>query len=318
MKKILFAYRLKPEGLKALQGNYEVTLPRDKSFFTKEEVLEQIGDYEVFVPNFSFYTDKEIIDKGTKLELISNYGVGFNNIDVDYATEKGVVVTNLPKTTREPTAELAFALLLGAARRIGFYDRKLRTPEGVSWGVYADSGLPVFGKRLGIIGMGRIGQSIARRAVASGMEIVYHNRNRLDESIEKQYDARYVSMDELLTDSDFISLNAPSTPETYRLIGEKEFNMMKPTAIFINTARGNMVDEKAMIKALRENIIWAAGLDVFENEPNIDPELLELDNVLLAPHAGTKTVEDRISMSIEMTHNIVGFYEGKYPVSRVN
>ncbi len=318
MKKILIAYRLKPEGLKALEGNYDVTLPKDKSYFTKEEVMEQIEEYDVFVPNFSFYTDKEIIERGKNLELISNYGVGFNNIDVDYATEKGIVVTNLPNSTREPTAELAFALLLGAARRIGYYDRKLRTPEGVSWGVYADSGLPVYGKTLGIIGMGRIGQSLARRAVASGMDIVYHNRNRLDEAIEKQYDAKYVLMDELLTGSDFISLNAPSTPETYQLIGEKEFNMMKPTAVFINTARGNMVNEKDMIAALRGNKIWAAGLDVFENEPNIDPELLELDNVLLAPHAGTKTVEDRINMSIEMTHNIVGFYEGKYPVSRVN
>lgn len=318
MKRVLITYRLKPEGLTVLNDKYELTLPKDRSFFSREEVLELIPEYDVLVPNFSFFTDKEIMDRGVNLELISNFGVGFNNIDVDYATRKGIVVTNIPKTTREPTAEFAFALLLGAARRIGYYDRKIRTPQGVSWGTYTDAGLPVFGKTLGIIGMGRIGQSLARRAVASGMNIIYNNRNRLAEDIEKQYSARFVSKDELLKTADFISLNAPSTPETYHMIGEKEFNMMKQTAVFINTARGDMVDEKAMLKVLKENRIWAAALDVFENEPHILPELLELDNVLLAPHAGTKTLEDRIAMSVEMAQNIVGFYEGTYPISRVN
>jgi lactate dehydrogenase-like 2-hydroxyacid dehydrogenase len=318
MKKVLIAYRLKPEGLRELEGEYEVTLPKEKSYFTKQEVMEMIPDYEVLVPTFSFYTDKEIMARGTKLELISNYGVGFNNIDVAYASEKGIVVTNIPNSTREPTAEFAFALLMAAGRRIGYYDRKLRTPEGVSWGVYAGGGLPVYGKRLGIIGMGRIGQSLARRAVASGMEIIYHNRSRLDPMIEKQYHARYVSLDELLQTSDYISLNAPSTPETFHMIGEKQFQLMKSTAVFINTARGNMVDEKALAQALKEEKIWAAALDVYENEPHILPELLALDNVLLAPHAGTKTMEDRISMSVEMVQNIIGFYEGSYKISRVN
>jgi len=318
MKKVLIAYRLKPEGLKVLEGNYDITLPVDKSYFTKEEVLEMIPDYEVLVPNFSFYTDKEIMDRAKKLELISNYGVGFNNIDVDYATKKGIVVTNIPNSTREPTAEFAFALLLAAGRRIGYYDRKLRTPEGVSWGIYAESGMQVYGKTLGIIGMGRIGQSLARRAVASDMEIIYHNRNRLDKAVERQYNARYVAFEELLKTADYISLNAPYTPQTHHMIAAEQLNMMKPSAVFINTARGSMVDEKALAKALKENTIWAAGLDVFENEPHILPELLELDNVVLAPHAATKTIEDRINMSIEMTQNIVGFYEGTYSVSRVN
>lgn len=318
MKKILLAYQLKEEGLKELRGKYQLTLPENTSYFTKEEVMERIADYEIFVPNFSFYTDKEILDKAPKLELIANYGVGYNNIDVEYATQQGVVVTNLPQTTREPTAELAFALLLAAARRIGYYDRKLRTPQGVSWGVYKDAGVPVYGKTLGIIGMGRIGQSLARRAVASGMNIIYNNRNRLDRHIEEKYGARLVSFDELIETADFISLNAPSTPQTINMIGEEQFNRMKPTAVFINTARGNMVDEQAMAKALKEEKIWAAGLDVYQNEPHIPQELLELDNVVLAPHAGTKTVEDRVAMSIEMSRNIIGFYEGTYPVSRVN
>ena len=318
MKKILIAYRMKSEGLRELEGRYEVTLPTGKSHFSREEVLEMISGYEVLVPSFGFFTDREIMERGVKLELISNYGVGYNNIDVECATEKGIVVTNIPNTTREPTAEFAFGLLLAAGRRIGYYDRKLRSPEGVSWGMYAETGLPVYGKRLGIIGMGRIGQSLARRAIASGMEIVYHNRNRLDKTIEEIYGARWVSLDELLRSSDYISLNAPSTPETYHMIGEKQFGMMKPTAVFINTARGNMVDERALATTLREKRIWAAALDVYEQEPQILPELLTLDNVVLAPHAGTKTLEDRIRMSEEMVQNIIGFYEGRYPISRVN
>lgn len=318
MKKVLIAYRLLPEGLRALEGKFAVTLPNEKSYFTKEEVIEMIPDYEVLVPNFSFYTDKEIMDRGTKLELISNYGVGFNNIDVAYAREKGIVVTNIPNSTREPTAEFTFALLMAAARHIGYYDRKLRTPEGVSWGVYAEGGLPVYGKTLGIIGMGRIGQSLARRAVAGGMQIIYHNRNRLEKTIEKRYNARYVSLEELLQTADFVSLNAPSTAETWHMIGEKQLSLMKSTAVFINTARGNMVDEKALVKVLKEEKIWAAALDVYENEPHILPELLKLDNVLLAPHAGTKTMEDRINMSIEMVQNIIGFYEGSDRISRIN
>lgn len=317
MKKVLIAYELHKEPLAELFEKFDVFMPENGNL-KREEVLEMIPDYDVLVPNFGFYTDKEIMDKGAKLEIISNYGVGYNNIDVDYATEKGIVVTNIPKTTCEPTAELAFALLLAAGRRLGYYDRKLREHKAIDWGTYGDAGIPIFGKTLGIIGMGRIGQALARRAVASGMDIIYHNRNRLDKEIENRYKAKYVSFDELLRTADYVSLNAPSTPETIKMISEKEFAAMKPSAVFINTARGNMVDEKALAKALKEQKIWAAALDVFENEPKISPELLTLDNVLLAPHAGTKTIEDRNKMAEEMAQNIIGFYEGTYEISRVN
>ena len=257
------------------------------------------------------------MDRGTKLKLISNFGVGYNNIDVDYAQQKGITVTNIPHSVTEPTAEFAFALLLATGRKVAYYDRKIRTSEGISWGLYAEAGVPIFGKSLGIIGMGRIGQALARRAVAAGMSIVYHNRNRLDKSIEDKYNARYVSLEKLLSESDYISLNAPSTPETYRMIGKKELEMMKPSAIFINTARGNMVDEKALAHALKKKLIWAAGLDVFENEPKITPELLELDNVVLAPHAARKTQEARDEMGLEMIQKILGFYFDTYPISKV-
>ncbi len=316
MKKVLITYNLNPEIAKELDGKLEYVLP-EQSNFKRQEVLDMIADFDVLVPNFSFYTDKEIMDRGEKLELIANFGVGYNNIDVDYAQQKGITVTNIPHSVTEPTAEFAFALLLAAGRRLGYYDRKIRIPKGLKWGLYDEPGLPVFGKSLGIIGMGRIGQALARRAVASGMSIVYHNRNRLDKQIEERYGAEYVSLETLLRESDYISLNAPSTEETYRMIGKEELEMMKPTAVFINTARGNMVDEKALAHALKEEQIWAAGLDVFENEPKILPQLLELDNVVLAPHAATKTMEARDEMGLEVIENILGFYFDTYPVSRV-
>ena len=316
MKKVLITYKLSPEITKELDGKVEYVMP-NKSGFRREEVLEMIDDFNVLIPNFSFYTDKEIMDRGTKLELIANYGVGYNNIDVDYAKQKGIAVTNIPHSVTEPTAEFAFALLLAAGRKIGFYDRKLRTPEGLRWGLYDDPGMPIYGKSLGIIGMGRIGQALARRAIASGMSIMYNNRNRLDKSIENKYNARYVSLETLLRESDYISLNAPATKETKHMIGKKELEMMKESAVLINTARGSLIDEAALAHALKENQIWAAGLDVYENEPKILPALLELDNVVLAPHAGTKTSEARDEMALEVIENILGFYFDSYPVSRV-
>lgn len=318
-KKILICYELPHDGIAELLNNpaYDITIATEQTRYRREEVLDVISDYDVLVPTFGFYTDSEIMDKAKKLQLISNYGVGFNNIDVEYAAKKGITVTNTPFSVLEPTAEFAFGLLLAAGRRIGYYDRKIRTPKGISWNVNGEAGLPVFGTTLGIIGMGRIGQAIARRAIASGMNILYHNRSRLNSAIEEKYAARYVSLDELLQQSDYISLNAPSTPETHHLIGAAELNKMKSTAVFVNTARGNMVDEKALAEALRSNRIFAAGLDVFEHEPKIYPELLELDNVVLAPHAGTRTKEARTEMARECAQNIIGFYEKTYPISRV-
>lgn len=317
MKKILIAYPINKDAISQLFDNYEVYVPEEDTL-KREQVLDMIADYDVLVPTFGFYTDGDMMDKATNLKLIANYGVGYNNIDVEAATKRGITVANTPKTTCEPTAELAFALLLAAGRRIGYYDRNLRMPHGVDWSIYADAGVSIFGKTLGIIGMGRIGQAIARRGVASGMDIIYHNRNRLSPEIEAKYNARYVTFEELLKTADYVSLNAPSTPETIKLIGEKELDMMKSNSVFINTARGNMVDEEALVSALREEKIFAAGLDVYENEPKIHLGLLELDNVVLAPHAGTKTIEDRDKMAAEMAQNIIGFFEGKYKVETVN
>lgn len=316
MKKILMGYNFDREGFTSLESKFDLIYP-DKQYFTKEEILEHIPTAEVLIPSFAFQTDAEIIDAGKNLKLIANFGVGYNNIDVEYAAKKGIIVTNTPSSVLEPTAELCFALIMATARRIGFYNNKLHNGERVGWGLFDDLGLSVYGQTLGIYGMGRIGQAVARRAVASGMNIIYYNRHRLDESIEKQYNATYVDFEHLLKNSDILSLNAPATAETFHLIGEKELELMQPTAILINTSRGALIDEQALIKALKNKEIYAAGLDVFEHEPKIPEELRQLDNVLLTPHAGTQTYAARMNMEREVARNILNYYSGD-EINKVN
>lgn len=302
-------HNFKREGFTGLEGKFDVIYPESK-MFTKEEVMERIADIDVFVPNFSFQTNAEIIDAAKKLKLIANFGVGYNNIDTGYAASKGIVVTNTPQSVLEPTAELCFALMMATARKIAYYNHKLHSGVRLDWGIYGDLGMPLYGQTLGIYGMGRIGQAVARRAVASGMNMIYHNRHQLPKDIEDKYNARYVDFDTLLKESDIISLNAPATAETYHLMGEREFKQMKSTAILINTARGQLVDDKALAVALKTGEIYAAGLDVFEKEPKILPELLELDNAILTPHTGTGTHAARLDMTLEVAKNIINFYEG--------
>lgn len=314
--KVLLGYAFAKEGFAHLEDRFELIYPTDKKF-TKEELIARLSGVEVLVPNFASPTDKEIIDAGTDLKLICNFGVGYDSIDVKYAAEKGIAVTNTPTSVLEPTAEVAFAHILATSRMLGYFNTKLHNKERVDWTLFGDLGMPVYGQTLGIYGMGRIGQSIARRALAFGMRIIYHNRNRLDTSIEHALKATYVDFDLLLAESDFVSLNAPATPETYHLMGEAEFKKMKKSAILINTARGSLVDERALIKALQTKEIHGAGLDVYENEPKISPELFELDNVVLTPHIGTKTMAYRMDMQKEVAKNIVNFFEGGQ-VDKVN
>ncbi|NDW18025.1 dihydrofolate reductase [Dysgonomonas sp. 216] len=316
MKKVLLGYKFRHEGFEDIENEFEFTYP-ESEYFRKEELLEMLADYDVFVPSFKYLTDRELIDRGSKLKLIANFGVGYNNIDTEYAARKGITVTNTPNAVLEPTAELCFALLNATARRIAFYDRHLRISQGLGWGLYDNPGVGLYGKTLGIYGMGRIGQAVARRAIASGMNIIYHNRHALPKDIEEKYSARYVSFDELLRNSDFISLNAPATPETRHLINREQLQKMKPSAILINTARGSLVDEEALVEALSNNTILAAGLDVYENEPKIRPEFKMLENVVLLPHTGTQTIDARIAMQREVAQNISAFFSGGI-ISKVN
>jgi lactate dehydrogenase-like 2-hydroxyacid dehydrogenase len=306
-KKILITYNLPREGFVELMEEFELIFP-ETDFFSKIEVLEKIGVCDALLSMFNFVVDREIIDAGKELKIISNFGVGFNNVDFEYAREKGVMVTNTPDPVVEPTAEMAFALMLATARRVAECDRKLRdAASGLKWGVMENLGVGLHGKTLGIVGLGRIGKSIARRAEAFGMRVVYHNRRETEAG-----NATYCStLDELLCVSDFVSLNVPLTEETFHLINADALKKMKTSAILINTARGPVVDELALAYALENKIIRAAGLDVFENEPSVCPPLLTLDNVVLAPHNGTATIDARIDMSRFAARNIINFFKGE-------
>ena len=270
-----------------------------------------LEEAEVLVSTFDKPVTREMIMSAPHLKLITNFGVGFNNIDLEACRERGIRVTNTPQPVIEPTAELAFALMHDVARRTAEFDRKLRQGTAEAFGVMNNLSHSLYGKTLGIIGMGRIGQALARRAVASGMRIVYHNRRPLgDEAMRLLgYDASFVSKDELLRTADFVSLNLPYTPEVKHIIDGKALRMMKPTAYLINTARGAHVDEEALVKALKEGVIAGAAMDVYEHEPQIHHELLTLDNVVLSPHTGTGTWEGRIAMCENVCDNILAWQQ---------
>lgn len=292
--KIAFTTILPHEGFQRLQGH---------------TLYAPLEEAEVLVSTFDYRVTREMISSAPYLRLITNFGVGFNNIDLDACREHGIRVTNTPKPVIEPTAELAFALMHDVARRIAEFDRKLRAGIAEPFGVMNNLSHSLYGKTLGIIGMGRIGQALARRAVASGMRIIYHNRKPLGDEIIGQlgYEVRYVSKEELLQTADFVSLNLPYTPDVKHLIGKKELKMMKRTSFLVNTARGAHVDEQALVEALQKGEIAGAAMDVYEHEPQIHPELLTLDNVVLSPHTGTGTWEGRIAMCENVCDNILAW-----------
>lgn len=269
---------------------------------------------EILVSTFDYRVPREMIESMPKLKLIANFGAGYNNIDIDACRERGIRVTNTPQPVVEPTAELAFALMIDIARRVSEFDRAVRSQlsevshfEG--FGVMRNLSHSLYGKTLGIIGMGRIGQALARRAMASGMKILYFNRHKLPVEIEQKYEATYVDFQTLLQDSDFVSLNLPYTPDVHHIIGKPELGMMKRSAYLINTARGAHVDEAALVEALQSGIIAGAAMDVYEHEPSVSTALLSLPNVVLSPHTGTGTWEGRIAMCENVTDNILAFMQ---------
>ena len=294
--KIAFTTILPAEGFTRLSGH---------------ELYAPLAEAEVLVSTFDKPVTREMIESAPNLKLVTNFGVGFNNIDLEACRERGIRVTNTPQPVIEPTAELAFALMHDVARRTAEFDRKLRAGQAEPFGVMNNLSHSLYGKTLGIIGMGRIGQALARRALAAGMRIVYHNRRPVGEEMIRQlgYEAKYISLEELLETSDFVSLNLPYTPEVKHLIGEKELKMMKKSAYLINTARGAHVDEEALVEALKAGEIAGAAMDVYEHEPKIHPELLKLDNVVLSPHTGTGTWEGRIAMCENVCDNILAYLQ---------
>ena len=296
---IAFTTQLPKEGFKRLNKG-------DRLLVIGDSTDGQWQDAEILVSTFDYKVTKQMIDAMPKLRLIANFGAGYNNIDLEACKSRGIRVTNTPQPVIEPTAELAFALMTDIARRVSEFDRKVRAGQAV-FGVMNNLSHSLYGKTLGILGMGRIGQALARRAKASGMRIIYHNRNRLAVSVERLADAQYVDFQTLLQDSDFLSLNLPYTPEVHHIIGKPELGMMKRSAYLINTARGAHVDEAALVEALKSGIIAGAAMDVYEHEPAVSPELLDLPNVVLSPHTGTGTWEGRIAMCENVCDNIIAF-----------
>lgn len=288
-----------------------------------EVILEKVKEVDALVPLLTDKIDKKVMDNAPNLRIIAQYAVGYDNIDVEYATKKGIYVTNTPGVLTEAVADLTWGLILAVARRIVEADHYVRSGEWYStktgWHPMMMLGIEVNGKTLGILGMGRIGRAVARRAKGFNMRVIYYSRHRLPEDVEKELGAEYVDFETLLKESDILSIHVPLTPETRYMISEKELKMMKKGAILINTARGAVVDTKALVKALEEGWIAGAGLDVFEQEP-LPPEnpLTKFKNVVLAPHMGSATIETRTNMGVLVAKNLIAFYKGEVPPTLVN
>ncbi len=306
-----------PEAGMRLLGDFDVTVLSEKPP-ERDELLEAARGASGILSTVTEKVDADLMDAaGDGLKVVANMAVGFDNIDLDAAGERGVVVTNTPEVLSETTADTAFMLLMAAARRLGEAERMLRAGGWDAWGPMQLMGPDVWGKKLGIVGFGRIGQALARRASGFDMEVAYHDMRRNEEA-ERDLGVRYLELEELLETCDFVSVHAPLTDETRHLIGEKELESMKDTSVLVNTSRGPVVDEAALAEALAEGRIFAAGLDVFEEEPKVHPRLLELENVVLAPHIGSASIETRDKMAALAAENLVAVLRGEEPKTPVN
>ena len=301
-----------------LDKHFEISYHDSNIPLSKEEIIEGIKGQDALLCPLSDKIDKDVIDAGDKLKIIANYGAGFDNIDIDYAREKGIVVTNAPApASAVSTAELAFGLMLAAARRIISGDKVTRAGEFYGWRPTFYLGSQLKGKTLGIIGLGNIGKNLAKRARAFEMKVVYYSRTRKEE-FEREFDIEYMDKDEVIRSSDFLSLHTAYVPDLRHMISKKELEMMKKSAILINASRGPIVDEDALADALIENVIAGAALDVYEFEPRVNDKLMDLDNVILAPHLGNATFEARLEMGENAKDNLIDFKNGKNPKNKVN
>jgi glyoxylate reductase len=287
--------------------------------FSKADLMTAVKEADVLVPTVTDRIDRAVIAAaGPRLRLIANYGTGVDNIDLASARANGITVTNTPGVLTEDTADMTMALILAVPRRLAQGERVARAGGWPGWSPTWMLGHRIWGKRLGIIGMGRIGQAVARRARAFGMSIHYHNRRRVHPDLESELEATYwESLDQMLTRMDIVSVHCPHTPATYHLLSARRLKMLQPHAYVINTSRGEVIDEAALVRMLVNNQIAGAGLDVFENEPAINPKLLDLDSVVLLPHMGSATIEGRVDMGEKVLVNIQTFIDGHTPPDRV-
>ena len=294
--------------------------PEPDRIWTKQELIERLRqkNYDALYCMLTNPIDAEVLDAAPGLKVVANMAVGYNNIDVAEATRRGVIVTNTPGVLTDTTADFAFALLMAAARRVAEGDRFTRAGKFHGWGPLMMIGQDVYGKTLGIIGFGRIGRAVAKRATGFDMRVLYYDRFPADPATEEALRARLVSMDDLLAESDYISVHTDYNPETHHLIGTPEFAKMKRSAYLINTSRGACVDEAALVDALRGGQIAGAGLDVFEREPQIEAGLLQLENAVLAPHIASASLDTRNAMGLMAADNIIAALNGEVPPNIVN
>ena len=300
-----------------LAGKCRIVRPAEDESFSREELLAAVSGCDAILAVGDRIDDAVCAAAAPTCRVVANFGVGYNNIDVEAATSRGVWVTNTPDVVTDATADLAWALLLAAARRIGECDRLVRAEQWKSWGPLFMLGSDVSGTTLGIVGGGRIGLAMAKRALGFNMDILY-TANSPKPDFEKATGGRFVPLDTLLREADFVSLHVPLTGQTRHLIGAPELAMMKKTAVLVNTARGPVVDEKALVAALEARVIAGAGLDVFEREPLVEPGLLKLDNVVLAPHVGSATLECRTGIARMACRNILAALRSELPPNCLN
>ncbi len=309
-----------PEAIETrMMELFDTTLNDLDKPFTKAALIEAVKTADVLVPTLTDRIDSSVLAHANpNLRLIANYGTGVDHIDVEAAYARGITVTNTPGVLTDDTADMTMALILAVARRVVAGERLARSGEWNGWSPTSMLGHRITGKRLGILGMGRIGTAVARRGRGFGLSIHYHNRRRVHETIENELEATYWdSLDQMLARMDIISVNCPHTPGTFHLLSARRLKLLRPEAIIVNTSRGEVIDEAALTRMLRNNEIAGAGLDVFEHEPAINPKLRELDNAVLLPHMGSATIEGRLDMGEKVVINIKTFADGHRPPDRV-
>ncbi|MGM0510479.1 MAG: 2-hydroxyacid dehydrogenase [Thermoplasmatota archaeon] len=315
---VLVTRSIPENGIKKLKEKYNVEVNEESRVLKKEEIIERVGDKDALLCLLTDEIDEDIIEAGGQLKVISNYAVGYDNIDVEAATERGITVTNTPGVLTDATADIAWALMMAAARNLAEGDRFVREDNFEGWDPMLMLGHEICGKTLGIIGMGNIGSAVAKRSTGFDMDIIYHSRSRNEEA-EDEFGAEKVDLQTLLKESDIVSLHVPLTDETEGMIGWKEFKLMKDTAILVNTARGEVVDEEALIEALIADRIAGAGIDVYADEPyGANPDYYPLDNVVLTPHLGSASYRAREGMADMAAENLIAVLEGVRPDNIVN
>lgn len=316
--KVIVTRELTDGVMRRMADLFDASLNREDRCLTRAELEAAVADTDILVPTITDRIDADLLAKASsRLKLIANFGVGVDHIDLHAARERKILVTNTPGVLTEDTADMTMALILSVPRRLGEGEKLIRSGQWDGWKPSGMLGHRVNGKTLGIIGMGRIGRAVAKRALGFGIRTIYHNRHRLPESIEAELGARFVELDVLFTQSDIVSINCPHTAETHHLVDAHRLSQMRSDAYLVNTSRGEVLDENALIEALESGRIAGAGLDVYVNEPHVDPRFLNLANTVLLPHMGSATYEGRAAMGEKVIANIRAWVDGHRPPDQV-